>query len=481
MGDTAYKSTASMGTVTRDLDTFCCMVVEEFLMMKGMQSTLREFRGEWDRPDDSVTIPSWYNVALKLQMPELVGRRDNNHDNDESSSPTLLYHIVKALAHESSVRSRRPMELTAHGLVTMPRPTVLPDTSEPHGPFPAETTATLRHSHSADRKDRKKAPTPGPAVVSGGAKQPSNTYASAMGRGNKVSARQSAQLDQAMQRILADTSSLIPSKLVPIAPVDKYAPVKQNKASAENWIPDNVRMMQRMRDLKVAHQNIDDAIMLELDTQRALKGVNVTPYDKALKEEELGVTKKMTCACCLQKFLYVNLPLKVSEKAIIDIRVKWTGGMTSQTVWGDTLKAIVADTFEVVSSGAAHDGDPSATSSSSQVIPASATANSSSKPRGKLVTKKKVPEITPIKVYSDVLVCLFCSQFFYEQEKYRPSFADMVKAEKAAARRERLAREREYWDPLRMVEKDRELEETALKSTAGIDKARIPSDGDYET
>jgi len=477
MGDnTAFKSTASMGTiVTRDLDTFCYMVVEEFLMMKGMHSTLREYREEWDRPGDEVTIPSWYNVALKLQMPELLGRGggDNNHDHDEAT--TLLYHIVKALAHESSVRSRRPMELTAHGLVTMPRPTVLPDATEPQGPFPP-TEMTNRRSHSADRKERKKAATPGPAVVSGIVSHPSNTYAAAMGRGNKVSARQSSQLDQAMQRILADTSSLIPSKLVPIAPVDKYAPVKQNKASAENWIPDNVRMMQRMRDLKVAHQNIDDAIMLELDTQRALKGVNVTPYDKALKEEELGVTKKMPCACCLQKFLYVNLPLKVSEKAIIDIRVKWTGGMTSQTVWGDTLKAIVADTFEVVTPGSTADGD---NPSSSQVVPATA---SSSKARGKLVSKKKVPEITPIKVYSDVLVCLFCSQFFHEQEKYRPSFADMVKAEKAAARRERLAREREYWDPLRMVEKDREVEEAARElALKGIDnKTRPPSGGDKD-
>ena len=208
----------------------------------------------------------------------------------------------------------------------------------------------------------------------------------------------------------------------------------------ENWIPDNVRLNQSMRGLKVAHQNIDDAIMLELDLKRTLKGVNVTPYDQAVKEEELGVTKKTKCACCLKSFLYVNLPLKVSEKAIIDIRVKWTGGMTSQTVWTDTLKAIVADSFEVPSS--------------SSVIPDSETSivpETWTKPRGKMVAKKKVPEITPIKVYSDVKVCLFCSQFFHVQEKYRPSFADMVKEEKRVARQERKARESEYWDPVKVA------------------------------
>ena len=184
----------------------------------------------------------------------------------------------------------------------------------------------------------------------------------------------------------------------------------------ENWIPDNVRLNQSMRGLKVAHQNVDDVIMLELDLKRTLKGVNVTPYDQAIKEEELGVTRKIPCACCLQKFLYVNLPLKVSEKAIIDIRVKWTGGMTSQTVWSDTLKAIVTTTFE--------------TSSSSRE---ETTEFTSPTKRGKLfVNTKKVPDTIPIKVYSDVRVCLFCSQFFQFQESYRPSFADMVKAEKRA-------------------------------------------------
>lgn len=172
-----------------------------------------------------------------------------------------------------------------------------------------------------------------------------------------------------------------------------------------------------MRGLKVAHQNVDDAIMFEYDLARSLKGVNVTPYDQAIKEEELGVTKKVPCACCLQKFLYVNLPLKVSEKAIIDIRVKWTGGMTSQTVWSDTLKAIVTTTFETSSSS--HEEDASQFTSPTK--------------RGKLfVNTKKIPDITPIKVYSDVRVCLFCSQFFQFQESYRPSFADMVKAEKRA-------------------------------------------------
>lgn len=33
-------------------DTFCHMVVEEFLMRKGMTGTLNQFREEWQRPDE---------------------------------------------------------------------------------------------------------------------------------------------------------------------------------------------------------------------------------------------------------------------------------------------------------------------------------------------------------------------------------------------------------------------------------------------
>jgi len=31
---------------------FCHMMIEDFLMQKGMQNTLQEFRKEWDRPDE---------------------------------------------------------------------------------------------------------------------------------------------------------------------------------------------------------------------------------------------------------------------------------------------------------------------------------------------------------------------------------------------------------------------------------------------
>ena len=194
---------------------FCHLVVEEFLMANKMHATLNSFRSEWERPDENIAIPSWYNVALKLQMPELVSR--------DTQKTTVLENVINALTKESSIRSRRPIEVVASAL-TMPKNTMLPDISDPQGPFPVDT---LRLTQSADgRKERKKPATPGPAIISGPPHQ-DTTFAAAMHRGNKNSARASSKLDHVMQRLMGDTTNLISSKLIPTEIIDKYAPTKQ--------------------------------------------------------------------------------------------------------------------------------------------------------------------------------------------------------------------------------------------------------------
>ena len=198
-----------------EMNVFCHLVVEEFLMGNKMHTTLNAFRKEWDRPNNTIAIPSWYNVALKLQMPELISK--------DNKTTTVLENMIHALTKESSIRSRRPIEVIAHAL-TMPKNTILPDISDPQGPFPVDT---LRQTQSADgRKERKKPATPGPAIISGPPHQ-DTTFAAAMHRGNKNSARASVKLDQVMQRLIGDTTNLIPSKLLPAEVIDKYAPAKQ--------------------------------------------------------------------------------------------------------------------------------------------------------------------------------------------------------------------------------------------------------------
>ena len=121
-------------------------------------------------------------------------------------------------------------------------------------------------------------------------------------------------------------NALISSKL------DRPSYTKGSKASAENWLPDSFRLKSRLRDLATVQTTLDEVLHSELVSSRRQKRTALNAYDKALNEESLSMVKKHPCGCCLQKYLYVNLPLKVSRKAIIDIRVKWTGNIATQHI-----------------------------------------------------------------------------------------------------------------------------------------------------
>ena len=76
---------------------------------------------------------------------------------------------------------------------------------------------------------------------------------------------------------------------------------------------------------------------------------------------------------------------------------------------------------------------------------------------------------SPVSMYDQVLVCLFCSQFFQSQEEYRPSYADVLHKERKANHLALLEQERQYWDPLMMMDKDKieeELEKERLEFDA---------------
>jgi hypothetical protein len=76
---------------------------------------------------------------------------------------------------------------------------------------------------------------------------------------------------------------------------------------------------------------------------------------------------------------------------------------------------------------------------------------------------------SPVSMYDQVLVCLFCSQFFQSQEEYRPSYADVLHEERKANHLALLEQERQYWDPLMMMDKDKieeELEKERLEFDA---------------
>ena len=184
---------------------------------------------------------------------------------------------------ESSIRTRRPLDVTVSNMISMPKaPNLpsLPEASQAHSSLESKTVIS---------------PTKGRQVSSSSGKLAKNNADFVL------------------------TSSKI----------ERLGYAKASKTSPENWLPEAFRLKSRLRDMTTVQTTLDEVLHSELDSSRRQKKSALTAYDKALNEESLSMVKKHPCGCCLQKYLYVNLPLKVSRKAIIDIRVKWTGMFAS--------------------------------------------------------------------------------------------------------------------------------------------------------
>jgi hypothetical protein len=341
---------------------------------------------------------SWYDIALKLRLPELAAQSKRNR--------TLLENLVNALVNESAVRNRRSTEVTVSGLATMPKSTTLP-TLQP------------------DLKSSLSLSIPKPAPMSSPARRPiehDNQHNNKIHRKDgKSSTKRSVE---------TFSSSLVG--------------LKGKQHSNENWIPEEIRMKSLQRELLTVKEIFADTKTLEMSLQREMKRLSVSDLDRAKAEEKLVATRKMPCGCCMQEFLYVNLPMKVSKKAIIDIRVKWSGTLSSTSVFRGTSARELADTLaeqQKMKSSKKNYGSLS----DSEILAPSAEID---------LMGSSVP-----RCYDTVGVCVFCAQFFQSPEDYRPSYQAIVYQEKKTAYFENKRREREYWDPLKMLEKDRETYE----------------------
>jgi hypothetical protein len=140
----------------------------------------------------------------------------------------------------------------------------------------------------------------------------------------------------------------------------------------------------------------------------------------------------------MQEFCFINLPLAVSHKAIIDIRKNWM------------LKAAAAKLTAENGNNAPADGAPK-------------------KPEANWWDEEDTHWSLVPRCYDKVYVCLFCSQHFLHdaQEDYRPSVDSVAYQGRKAAYHEAKRVEREYWDPLRMCDKDR-VQEEAREAAAKI-------------
>ena len=361
-------------------------------------------------PKDT-SLLSWYDISLKLHLSEIM---------KNATRETVLENMAGALMEESSVRLRKPLEVIVKGLATLPtvKPnssmrTMEPEVNETKDFTPIEENLSpnfsepVRNSRSKSKKEFRKTP---------------------------LCFSEPTLLKTSRTRIIRRSK-------------DSTIDFGKPKPSAENWIPEVTRMRSLHRDLAVAKENLLDIEVRETERSREMRRFCLSELEHAHAEESLGRKKKKRCGCCLQLFSYVNLPLSVSHKAIIDIRKSWVSAHASNSSMNEKSPSKTRT-----------NGDGSRQTISNAWI-----------------DEDERLSVVP-RCYDEVRVCTFCAQFFHALEKYRPSF-DMVAHEaKRKAALEREKREKEYWDPLKMCEKDRQ-EAEALEKQAAAAAAAMANSG----
>ncbi len=187
---------------------------------------------------------------------------------------------------------------------------------------------------------------------------------------------------------------------------------KRNPAFSDQiWIPESLRFKELNRNIRLAVENYYESSTLEKTIKHRYQHKYATLLEEEKAQEKIGNTKKQECGCCGQSYYKINLPQSVSLKAIVDIRAIWAGEMKSSNIYSSSNWS--QDIFK--------EG----------------------------LTK-------PYSMYDQVRVCVFCAQFFDVQERYRPSYEDLVRAELKHRQDEAAKRIIDYWDPLKMCEKTRD-------------------------
>lgn len=348
------------------------------LFRKGMKRTLESFRSEWSRPGEEVRysslllsfvlltlllslraqdslMMSWQQICLKLRM-----------ENTESKGHTLIESIVQTLIDDVAVRTRQKPSVLVDGLATLPR---LKSTAAPAGSVD-ETAEQMQLILTRTSASKVSIP------------PQSQNRKTDIPKGSTKGAK------RLLKKIHEDIM------------IDTYG---RPKISNENWIPETIRFKSIERDIAVAKANLMDSMVVEAEKEKEMKRLSQNELHRAQVEESLGSKKKINCGCCNFLYSHINLTLKVSIKAVTDLRKKWINGKPNGYADPDGAKV------------------------------------------------GNVP-----RCYNEVGVCRFCAQFFRDQTTYRPSFDEIAYEERKAIFFETRRLEKEYWDPLKMCAKDEE-------------------------
>jgi hypothetical protein len=450
----------------QSLDHFCHMLVEDFLMRKNLTDTLDTFRNEYDRPREDISMLSWYEMTMKMRLPEMI--------RESPSSFTVMENVINNTIQNVSHITRRKPQVVVEGLATLPIASKLPNVVPPLQMLQQDSSIQLGSVETSlgDPNDflseQKSLDSRGNASLH--TKKSANSAVSLLSKIKKQKEEdklekqleEKQKISRAGQRITMSEEAQMIVKAELERQQDeilmKSGGSKKKTFSDENWIPDLERSRSWERSFKVAKENLYDIQLRQMQEEREMKQFKVTALERAKNALSLRKIREKQCGCCLLMFLPLNLPLKVSQKAVLDIRVKWGGKLTSKTVFGGTNPEIgeylatpesEAEKTRLRIMEAIQNGDTISEAGNSVSI-----TSSENKKKSYLEKMSERLSMMP-RCYSEVPICNFCAQFFQAQEEYRPQYSQIVYNEKKADHDLREKKEKEYWDPLKTVEKER--------------------------
>lgn len=362
------------------LEVFSYMIIEEFLMKKDMHDTLQQFRNEWSssKPSESESLLSWYETCIKLRIQEF----DLNTEKINNSRLSVLESCLNELITTSAYRSRRSKEELIDKLI----PKVDKSINDQHLKTTLHQNNNLPNISNRISLKKEQPLSKSAAMFS---------LAVKMGQKNKP-----LQKNNSKASINESDPPLIPSKL----DAELYNIMHQKnkqRLSNQSWIPEHLRKRLIERNLSVTIENLNEMKVLNNASTRNDKLQSSSELEHHKLLEELGTIQKKPCGCCEVLFLPTCLTNKVTYKAIIDIRIKWSEKLSISTFFDHDI-------------------------------------------------------IGKLSRYDEVSICLFCSQFFIDQEEYRPTYELLASQEIKKKNELKQKQEEAYWDPLLMLEADRQ-------------------------
>ena len=303
------------------VSSFAQSIVRDYLREKGYTDTLECLTNEMQAKGASApSVESWYEVSRSLGLPELI--RKNN-----SPGGSKYVTIVEVLLEKLTDIIVKDTKATADVKVTVhdrePREfskSINPNFSKSTNQIKQPLQEGVRLGQRPNLKERKlrDRSTKGSsslAVVNSTSKAQNftklkvNTPLSTLGAGAED-----------MKRKKHMSKSKTAGALVVASSFDDDA-ADNGVRSTENWIPMEVRM--RMVGDEIANAAFKEAERHR--EQRRLKKwqTEITALDLEKVKDKYSQKRCKFCALCEQQYLALNLPMTVSYKAIMDLRLSW--------------------------------------------------------------------------------------------------------------------------------------------------------------